>query len=60
MQTSEPPPLPKKSPPLWQVLLAVFVGIPSAIVLSITVPCFGLVLAIYLGIKVFKAIWKSA
>ena len=60
MQTSEPPPLPKKSPPLWQVLLAVFVGIPTAIVLSLVVPCFGFLLALYLGIKVFKAIWKSA
>ena len=56
MQTSEPPPLPKKKPPLWQVLLAVFVGIPSAIVLSIVVPCFGLFIAVFVGIKVFKAI----
>lgn len=60
MQTSEPPPLPKKTPPLWQVLLAVFVGIPTALILCIVFPCFGLFIAIYLGIKVFKAIWKSA
>ena len=51
---------PKPKPPLWQVLLAVFIGIPCAIVLSIVVPCFGFILALYLGIKVFKAIWKSA
>ena len=51
---------PKPKTPLWQVLLAVFVGIPAAIVLSIVVPCFGFILALYLGIKVFKAIWKAA
>lgn len=55
-----PPPLPKKQPPLWQVLLAVFVGIPSALVLSIAVPCVGLFIAIFLGIKLVKAIWKDA
>ena len=60
MQTSEPPPLPKKKPPLWQVLLAVFVGIPSAIVLSIVVPCGGLFIAIFVGVKVYKALRKDA
>ena len=60
MGTQDPPALPKKKkPPLWQVLLAIFVGIPSAIVLSLVVPCVGVVIAVIVGIKVFKAIWND-